>query len=316
MRWKSFFSLLVFLAGVPALCQQGDHPVASPNKPAAHQAATAPDASPPGAAVTLSNEEICKLIRRAAENDIQNDKRLRDYTFVKRQVERQLNGKGGVKSAESKTYEVMVLYDEQVERLVAKDDKPLPDKDAAKEEEKIRRIIDKRENETADQRRKRLEHEEKNREEQREFLQEVSDAYSFRLAGIDDLGGRETYVIDATPRPGFQPHRREAKILPKFRVRVWIDKTDTQWVKLQAQVIDTVSFGWFLARLYKGSQLLIEATRMNDEVWLPRYVDVKVDGRLALLKNLDMEMEVTFRDYKKFRTDTRIVPIGEARREH
>ena len=29
------------------------------------------------------------------------------------------------------------------------------------------------------------------------------------------------------------------------------------------------------------------------------------------LKNFDVEADVTYRDYKKFRTDTKIVPVGE-----
>ena len=129
---------------------------------------------------------------------------------------------------------------------------------------------------------------------------------------MENLDGRETYVIDAEPRPDFQPHLKEAKILPKFRFRVWIDQAESQWVKLDAECIDTVSVGWFLARIHKGSRLLIDQTRVNDEVWLPRHVALKVDVRVALLKNFNIEADVTYRDYKKFRTDTKIVPVGEA----
>jgi len=31
------------------------------------------------------------------------------------------------------------------------------------------------------------------------------------------------------------------------------------------------------------------------------------------LKNFNLEADVTYRDYKKFRTDTKIVPVGEFR---
>jgi hypothetical protein len=34
--------------------------------------------------------------------------------------------------------------------------------------------------------------------------------------------------------------------------------------------------------------------------------------RLALLKNFDFDMNITDRDYKKFRSSTRIIPLGEA----
>jgi hypothetical protein len=67
----------------------------------------------------------------------------------------------------------------------------------------------------------------------------------------------------------------------------------------------------FLARLHKGSRVLIETTRVNDEVWLPKHIDVKVDARVALLKNINLEEDLTYRDYRKFRADTKIVGVGE-----
>ena len=140
----------------------------------------------------------------------------------------------------------------------------------------------------------------------------MADAYNFRLVEIATLDGRETYVIDADPRPGFQPHHRGAKYLPKFKFRVWIDKGETQWVKLHAEAIDTVSWGLFIARLHKGSLFEVAQTRVNDEVWLPKQVVVRLDAKIGLMKNFSMEEESTYRDYKKFRTDTKIVPLGKA----
>lgn len=75
--------------------------------------------------------------------------------------------------------------------------------------------------------------------------------------------------------------------------------------------IDTLSFGLVLARLHKGSRIVIEQTRVNDEVWLPQHVAVKVDARVALLKEFNIEHDVTYRDYKKFRADKKVVPMGE-----
>lgn len=262
-------------------------------------------------APTLSQDQIRELIRQASDHDIENDKRQRDYTYIEREEEHKLDGKGATKSVESKTHEVMVLYHEPVERLIAKDDRPLSAKDAAKEDERIQKIVDKRKNESEGERKKRLEKEEKAREDDRQFVREVTDAYNFHLAGIENLEGRDTWVIDAEPRPGFEPHSKEAKILPKFRFRVWIDKADTEWVKLDADCIDTVSFGWFLARIHKGSHIEIDQTRVNEEVWLPKHVSLTLDARLALLANVNVQEIVTYRDYKKFRTDTRILPAGE-----
>jgi len=265
----------------------------------------------PDAAGMLSQDEMRNVLRISADNDIENDKRQRNYTYIEREEEHKLDGKGRAKSTEVRTSEILMIYGEQVERLISKNDRPLSAKDAAKEDEKIQKIIDKREHESDKERKRRIAREEKDREDGRKFVSEVADAYNFHFLGIEKLGGRDTYVIDAEPRPGFQPKMKYANILPKFRFRAWIDKQDLQWAKLDAVCIDTVSFGLVLARIHKGTRVVLEQTRINDEVWLPKQMDIKVDARVALLKNFNLAQQTIYRDYKKFRTDTKIVGVGE-----
>ncbi len=261
----------------------------------------------PSVPVKLTSAEIKELIQRVADKDIENNKKLHNYTYSERQEEHKLNGKGEVVSTETKTFDVLQIYGESVYRLVAKNEKPLSEKDAAKEDAKIQKIIDKRRNESDSEREKRLKKEEKEREDDREFVKEIADAYNFTHVGTEQLDGRDTYIIAAEPRPGFEPHRKEAKILSKIRGRIWINAAENQWVKLDAEVIDTISFGLFLARLHKGTHILTEQTRVNDEVWLPRHTAVHVDVRLALLKNFNVNLDVTDKDYKKFHAETKIV---------
>jgi hypothetical protein len=305
----TFLSSLV-LAQVSTNNSEESSVPASENKPAATPTLTTLDLKPDGNGM-LSEEQMRKLLRVTADHDVENDKRQHDYTYIEREEQHSLDGKGRVKKTEVSTSEVLMIYGEQVERLIAKDDKPLSAEDADKEEKKIQKIIDKRKNESDKDREKRLAKEEKDREDGRKFVLEVADAYNFHFLGTETLEGRETYVIDAEPRPGFQPKMKYANILPKFRFRAWIDKDDLQWSKLDALCIDTVSFGLFLARIHKGTRVLLEQTRVNNEVWLPRHLDVKVDARIALLKNFNLDMDTTYRDYKKFRTDTKIVGVGE-----
>ncbi|HZZ16913.1 MAG TPA: hypothetical protein VFE08_13235 [Candidatus Sulfotelmatobacter sp.] len=269
----------------------------------------------PDAHGALSQEQMQQLFRAVAEKDLENDKQLRNYTYVEREEEHKLDGQGQVKSTEAKTYEVMELYGEQVQRLIEKNDKPLDAKAAAKEEEKVQKVVDKRKNESEDARRKRDHKEEKDREDGRKFVLEVADAYNFHLVGTESVGGREAWVIDAEPRPGYEPHMKEAKFLPKFHGRVWIDKDAEQLSKLDVECIDTVSLGWFLARVHKGSRIVFEQTRVNDEVWLPKHIAMKVDVRLALLKEFRVNMEQTYRDYKKFRATARIVGVGNVQEQ-
>lgn len=264
------------------------------------------------ASTSLSQDQIRQLIRETADHDMANDKKQRDYTYVEREEDHRVDGKGRVKSTEIKTYDVMEIYGEQVQKLISKNDKPLSEKEAKKEDEKIQKLIDKRRKESPADREKRLQKEEKDREDGRKFVGEVADAYNFRFLGVESLDGRENYVIDAEPRPDYKPHLKEAKILPKFRFRAWIDKDETQWRKLDVQCIDTVSFGLFLLRVHKGSRIVIEQTRVNNEVWLQKHITLNADFRLALLKNFAFNVDITDSDYRKFGSNTKIIVLGEA----
>ena len=311
------WALLLFLLPVLA-SSQSQTPASAPTDRSPVTAAQPSDPLPepdltPDAHGALSQQQMEQLFRVVAEKDIANEKKLRDYTYIDREVETRLDGKGNTKSTETRTYEFLVIDGEQVQRLIEKDEKPLSAKEAAKEEEKIQKIIDKHKNESENDRKRRAERDEKEREEGLKYLREVSDAFNFKLVGTEQVGGRDAWVIDGEPRPGFQPHMKYANYLPKFHGRVWIDKSDLQLSKIDLETLDTVSWGLFVARLHKGTRVQLEQTRVNDEVWLPQHLTVKVGVRVALLKNINANIEQSFRDYKKFRTSARIVGMSEVK---
>jgi len=306
LSFTLFVLLIIHLAAVLAFGQDQSVPPASATQPLS---ASLPDLTP-DANGNLSQEQMRQLIRVVTDNYRENYKKERDYTYTDHEVENKLDGKGETKSSESRTYEIMELYGEQVQRLIEKDDKPLSEKDAAKEEEKIQKITDKRKNESEEERAKRQAEEEKQREKNREFVDEVADAFDFHMVGSELLDGRDTWVIAGEPRAGFQAHQKEAQMLSKFHGRLWIDKSEMQLVKMDTEALDTVSFGWVLARIHKGTRLVFEQTRVNGEVWLPQRVSFKFDARVALFKGYNEESEETYRDYKKFRATARIVDAG------
>lgn len=310
MRLWGFAGFLVFAVSVFMLQSVVNAQESSADVQPAATASSVPDLTP-GPDGKLSAEQMHRLFQIVAEKDLENQKQVKEYTYIARQVENKLDGKGQTKSTEVKTYEILEIYGEPVERLIAKDDKPLDGKDAAKEEEKIQKIIDKRKNESEKDRQKREEKEAKEREDNRKYVREIADAYDFTLLGTESVEGREAWVFQGEPHPGFEPHMKGSKFLTKFHGRVWIDKADLQMSKLDVEAIDNVSVGWVLARIHRGARFMLEQTRVNDEVWLPKFLTFKVDARLALVKGFKMDGEESFRDYKKFRTSSRIVGMGE-----
>jgi hypothetical protein len=75
---------------------------------------------------------------------------------------------------------------------------------------------------------------------------------------------------------------------------------------VEAVALDTVSYGLILARFSKGSQIVFEQTRVNNETWLPKRAAVRVTGRIGVLRKLDMDREITYSSYRKFRVDSQL----------
>src|ERR1700719_5381949 len=99
MRVPRLALLSLLLLCVPAIAQQAS---ANPPTPAL-------DLTPDGSG-SLSQAQMQELFRVVADKDVENNKRQRDYTYIERDVQNNLDGKGHVKSRETKAYEVMEIY--------------------------------------------------------------------------------------------------------------------------------------------------------------------------------------------------------------
>src|SRR5215472_8718184 len=249
-----------------------------------------------------------EIIRRSVETDHHNWDLAQNYTCQQREVEKQKGKHGEVKSTEIRTFDVNFYYGDEYSRLVAKNDKPLSAEDKKKEDDKLEKFLAKRRDRSEEEQQKAWAKRKKQREEGRAFLHDVVNAYDFKLVGEEKVDGEDAWVIEATPRKDFHPTQPHGEILSKIKGKVWIEKKDYNWVKVEAENFDTISFGLFLARIHPGSHFALEQTHLNDEVWLPRRFHVNGGIRIALLKNLNGEQEDTFTNYRKFSTTTRILP--------
>jgi hypothetical protein len=255
-------------------------------------------------APAAANPDPREIIQQSVAEDDDNDKIARNYTYQKH-VDRTVGDK-----REVLTYDELPLYGDTYEKLVARDDKPLSDKEAKKEQEKIDKFSKKYEDESPEQHEKRLKKQDEERQKDREFVQEIPKAYDFKLVGSDVVNARDVWVIDCAPRKDYSPRTKEEHWLTKIQGRVYIDKKELTWVKVEAQLIDNISFGLFLADLKKGATMEFDAKKINDEVWLP--VEYKVDANARLLfVHKDFAETGTFSNYRKYTAEAKIV--GEAK---
>ncbi len=254
-----------------------------------------------------ANPTADEIVERSIDRDWTDFSILKNYTYQQQTEFRQLGADGRVSSSRSETSEILILGGRRHEKLLARDGKPLSDSEARREQAKLDREVAKVQQESESQKRKY----ERERAENRKFIREVPAAFTFKLVGTDVVSGKPAWILDAEPKPDFVPQRANARNFKKVRARVWIEQGTYHWVKMDAQVIDTLSFGLGLVRIAPGGTVHFEQVHVNDEVWLPSQILVKADARLALLKKLRTELQISYRDYKKFQSDSRILDISE-----
>lgn len=309
MRSKKFISLLLALvAGNTTLVlAQQQTPAQSSPPPSAQSSAQEDSAENQEAKLPPTNDPK-EIVRRAVEVDHHNFEKAQKYTCTQREVIKQVDKQGNVKSTETKTYDLNFYFGEFYSKLVQKDDKPLSESEQKKEDEKLEKFLAKRRNEDEEDREKRAVKQKKEREEDRAFARDVVNAYDFRLAGEEVVEGVDTWVIEGTPRKDFKPTQPHADILKKIKGRMWIEKRNYNWVRIEAEATDTISFGLFLFRIHPGSRFVLETQHINNELWAMKRLYINGSARIALLKNEAIEQEDAFSNFKKFSTSVTILP--------
>ena len=253
-----------------------------------------------------------EIVRRSVELMDHNLAIARNYTFLERSETRELDSDARVKTRKILLYDVTMLEGSPYRRLVGKDDHGLSPEEERIEQKKLTDSIAQRRKETPAEHSRRIADWEKKRQREREPLDEVPEAFDFRIAGEGRIDGRDAWIVEGTPRPGYHARSSLAKLFPKFRGTLWIDKADYQWVKTEAEVTGDISWGLFVARLNKGARLDVEMTRVNDEVWLPKRIEAKASARVALVKKYRIEADTSFSNYRKFQVESRVVPGSDA----
>ena len=252
-----------------------------------------------------------EIVRKSVERDWTDFSARKDYTYLEKNELRQLKKDGGVAHVESKTNEITLLVGRRYERLIARDGKPLSAKETAQEQAKLDRELIKRQHEAASVQNGERTKEQREREENRRFIREIPDAFTFHLLGTETVSGQAAWVLDAQPKPGFHPKQSDAKMFQKLRAKIWIEQTTFRWVKVDVDVLDTLSFAVGMFRVAPGATVHFEQIHVNGELWLPSMVLVRADARLALLKKLRAEVEIRYSDYKKFQSESRMESVTE-----
>lgn len=231
---------------------------------------------------------------------------LDQYTFTERHTERELDAKGGVRKVKTETYEVYPSLEpgHTYRRLVEKDGRTLDTRELAAEDRKHeKKVAD--DGSIEELEKKRTARLAQSRQREESGVRQVFRIYDIAIAGREMLDGRPAIVVTFKPRPDVEASGRAGRVLKCLAGRAWIDEEDRQLVRVDAELIDNLSFGLgVLARLHKGSRASLLRRKINGEIWLPALARFSGSARLLLFKGLRMDALSEYSDYRKFQVAT------------
>jgi len=88
------------------------------------------------AAAAIHAQDPVEIVRRAAAHDDRGSELRQHYTYLQRQEQREIDSSGKLKKTGSDTVDITLLEGSPYRRHIAHNDKPLPPKEQAKEDEK------------------------------------------------------------------------------------------------------------------------------------------------------------------------------------
>jgi hypothetical protein len=212
------------------------------------------------------------------------------YSYLERDETRHLDTAGHVKSEEVDVSRAFLVDGVQFEQLVERNGRPLSAEEERNQQEKLIRL----KRLTPEQRAERLRREE---QENTSLVAEVPGAFDFQLAGEDVVNGRPAWVLQAAPHPGYQAKGTYGRMFSKVAGKLWVDKQDFGWIKVDGYVIQPFSMGLFFARVLRGSHITMEQTRVDEGLWLPGHIEVRAAAKILFIRSLVIDRVLTYSEY-------------------
>lgn len=194
-----------------------------------------------------------------------------NYAYTERDIE---SKHGHAKT--TKTFRVWMIGGSPYRELIAINDRPLSDRERGLQLKKVQYEILQRKDESARERERRIEKYRKERHQDFALMQQMAVAFHFKLVGDETLNGHKVWVLDATPKPDYQPINEESKVLTGMKGRLWISQNGYQWVKVQAEVVRPVYFLGVLAKVQPGTRFELDQEPVAPGLWLPKHFSQNV----------------------------------------
>lgn len=238
---------------------------------------------------------VASIIERSVATNTVDWKAQPQYSY--RVLTMKAKGGVGAKVDQSRTFEVLMVEGSPYERLVGINGHPLGPAQERQEHDKLAREIRSRQNESPADRGARVSKYRSSRAEEHLLMQQMVGAFNFSFIDEESVDGVDCYVFEAKPKSDYQPPVEKARVLTGMRGKLWIDKSQYHWVKVEAEVIHPVEFGFFVAQVKPGTQFELEQGPVGS-VWLPKHFSQSVNATVFGLYGMHNREESLYSDYQ------------------
>ncbi len=266
--------------------------------------------------------DVTTLLHEVSKNQDAVEKRVTEYSFLQKQTEREIDGKGVLKKETVKVFEVFPVANRApIMKLISENGVALSGDRAAKEDKRVmeeflkaERDKDKDAQKAAERRAAR--EREKAAKSKQDESEDVEISQFFRHCEFvsprrERFQDRETIVFDFRVQPGFKPSTRQESLISKLVGVVWIDPLDKQVIRLEARLAEGFKMGGGLVlSLRPGAALVMEQMRLKEGIWMPRFAQINLSIKVLLFGGGDINQTLEWSDYKHFSADIESYKLG------
>jgi hypothetical protein len=224
------------------------------------------------------------------------------YAYRERRTELHLNPFGRMGTGGTRVLEVRPSPNPQLtySRVIERDDVPVPRHELDRQDAEYRARVARAARDAADSSgaAQRAQDEQAATRRARMVVDDVLKTLTFEIARREIRRGRPVIVVTFTPNPAARPTTREGHLATGFAGSVWIDEALREVTDMRAVAIADVSFGGFIARVYKGTEAVVERREVEPGVWMPTRLTLSGDIR-ALFRRATINHVIDWSNYRR-----------------
>lgn len=231
-------------------------------------------------------------------NEIQVHQRRMDslrenYTFHESTVTDDLDGDGRVVRTASEDRYIFFVNGYRIARLVRRNAKDLSPGDSKSERERVTKLVEKDLNSPRGH--------SWNRRGENVSVDQILPLMKISNPRRVSLHDRSTLVFDFIGDPHAHAHGLAENAARKIAGTVWIDEADREVVRLEAHFDDKFRIGGgFVASIQKGTSLVFEQSRLDQDLWMPSVSEIHLTARELLVRGVRQNIHIKDSDFHRF----------------